>query len=124
LKTDKKKDEKKKSDKNLKKNDKSSLSADDKDHEILQLDNLFLTVRESLVSKEGEQIESKGHSKSKNKSKHSKKKTKKSKKKSTKKGKRPKRSTLLQLESNISSSALESANQKTRLRSLNQQKMR
>jgi hypothetical protein len=54
---------------------------------------------------EGETNDSKSHAKSKKKSKHQKKKSKKSAKKSAKKGKKPKNSTLLQLESNISSSA-------------------
>jgi len=87
------------------------VNSDERDHEILQLDNLFLTVRESLVSKEGgEVIMAKGHSKSKKKSKHQKKKAKKSVKKGAKKGKKPQSSTLLQLESNLSSTALEGAN--------------
>ena len=62
------------------------MNSDERDHEILQLDNLFLTVRESLVSKEGgEVIMTKDHSKSKKKSKHQKKKAKKSVKKSLEK---------------------------------------
>ena len=80
-------------------------STDERDHEILQLDNLFLTVREQLVSKVTESKKHKTHKKSKKNSKHLKKKSNKQGKKKSGKEKAPESFSLLQLEANLGTSA-------------------
>lgn len=67
--------------KDTKKAKASPPSTDERDHEILQLDNLFLTVREQLVNTVTESKKHKAHKKSKKKGKHHKKNSSKSDKK-------------------------------------------